>query len=174
MQISERRNLSNGFSRYFRIDPALDDRLLDEVFHVRHEVYCEDLGFEPPRPDHREIDVYDAHKLKLAVYAAQPDVIIHQLTDLPQELDPQKLQAALDSNARLRIDAAMTLGYGFPMGPLKLTDLVGIDVRLGIARYLEKELGPRFAPPRLMVDMVERGELGRKSGRGFYDWTDAP
>jgi N-acyl amino acid synthase of PEP-CTERM/exosortase system len=61
MQISERRNLSNGFSRYFRIDPALDDRLLDEVFHVRHEVYCEDLGFEPPRADHREIDAYDAH-----------------------------------------------------------------------------------------------------------------
>ncbi|GAA5003854.1 hypothetical protein GCM10023257_56170 [Streptomyces hyderabadensis] len=69
------------------------------------------------------------------------------------------------------IDAAMTLGYGFPMGPLRLTDLVGVDVRLGIARYLERELGPRFAPPRLMADMVERGELGRKSGRGFYDWT---
>lgn len=70
------------------------------------------------------------------------------------------------------IDAAMTLGYGFPMGPLKLTDLVGIDVRLGIARYLEQELGPRFAPPQLMVAMVERGELGRKSGRGFYDWAE--
>jgi 3-hydroxybutyryl-CoA dehydrogenase len=70
------------------------------------------------------------------------------------------------------IDAAMTLGYGFPMGPLRLTDLVGIDVRLGIARYLEGELGPRFTPPRLMVDMVERGELGRKGGRGFYDWPE--
>jgi 3-hydroxybutyryl-CoA dehydrogenase len=69
------------------------------------------------------------------------------------------------------IDAAMTLGYGFPMGPLRLTDLVGIDVRLGIARYLAEELGPRFAPPQLMIDMVERGELGRKSGRGFYDWS---
>ena len=69
------------------------------------------------------------------------------------------------------IDAAMVLGYGFPMGPLRLTDLVGIDVRLGIARYLERELGPRFAPPRLMVEMVERGDLGRKTGRGFYDWT---
>lgn len=69
------------------------------------------------------------------------------------------------------IDAAMTLGYGFPMGPLKLTDLVGVDVRLGIARYLESELGPRFAPPELMIDMVERGDLGRKSGRGFYDWS---
>jgi len=70
------------------------------------------------------------------------------------------------------IDAAMTLGYGFPVGPLRLTDLVGLDVRLGVARYLAKELGPRFAPPQLMIDMVERGELGRKSGRGFYDWSD--
>lgn len=70
------------------------------------------------------------------------------------------------------IDAAMTLGYGHPTGPLRLTDLVGIDVRLGIARYLEQELGSRFAAPQLMVDMVERGDLGRKSGRGFYDWSD--
>jgi 3-hydroxybutyryl-CoA dehydrogenase len=70
------------------------------------------------------------------------------------------------------IDAAMTLGYGHPTGPLKLTDLVGLDVRLGIARYLERELGPRFAPPQLMLDMVERGDLGRKTGRGFYDWTE--
>lgn len=70
------------------------------------------------------------------------------------------------------IDAAMTLGYGHPTGPLRLTDLVGIDVRLGIARYLEAELGPRFSPPQLMVDMVQRGELGRKTGRGFYTWAD--
>jgi 3-hydroxybutyryl-CoA dehydrogenase len=69
------------------------------------------------------------------------------------------------------IDAAMTLGYGHPTGPLRLTDLVGLDVRLGIARYLERELGPRFSPPDLMVRMVEQGHLGRKSGRGFYDWT---
>jgi 3-hydroxybutyryl-CoA dehydrogenase len=69
------------------------------------------------------------------------------------------------------IDAAMTLGYGFPMGPLRLTDLVGIDVRLGVARYLTEKLGPRFTPPQLMIDMVERGDLGRKTGRGFYDWS---
>ena len=77
-----------------------------------------------------------------------------------------------DVAAPADIDAAMTLGYGFPMGPLRLTDLVGVDVRLGIARYLEQEIGRRFAPPQLMVDMVERGELGRKTGRGFYDWPD--
>lgn len=71
------------------------------------------------------------------------------------------------------IDAAMSLGYGHPMGPLRLTDLVGLDVRLGIARYLERELGPRFAPPQLLIDLVEQGHHGRKTGRGFYDWNDA-
>jgi 3-hydroxybutyryl-CoA dehydrogenase len=69
------------------------------------------------------------------------------------------------------IDKAMVLGYGFPMGPLELTDLVGLDVRLSIAEYLSKELGERFAPPRLLREMVARGELGKKSGRGFYDWS---
>ena len=69
------------------------------------------------------------------------------------------------------IDKAMVLGYGFPMGPLKLTDLVGLDVRLAIAEHLERELGPRFSPPRLLRDKVARGELGQKSGRGFYDWS---
>jgi 3-hydroxybutyryl-CoA dehydrogenase len=70
------------------------------------------------------------------------------------------------------IDVAMTLGYGHPTGPLRLTDLVGLDVRLGIARYLEREFGERFTPPVLLVQLVEQGHLGRKSGRGFYDWSD--
>lgn len=70
------------------------------------------------------------------------------------------------------VDAAMTLGYGHPTGPLRLTDLVGLDVRLGIARYLERELGPRFTPPQLLVDLVEQGHLGRKSGQGFYTWNE--
>jgi 3-hydroxybutyryl-CoA dehydrogenase len=64
----------------------------------------------------------------------------------------------------------MALGYGHPMGPLKLTDLVGLDVRLGIAEYLQATLGQRFAPPQLLREKVARGELGRKTGRGFYDW----
>jgi 3-hydroxybutyryl-CoA dehydrogenase len=70
------------------------------------------------------------------------------------------------------IDKAMVLGYGFPMGPLALTDLVGLDVRLAIAEHLERELGPRFAPPRVLREKVERGELGKKSGKGFHDWKD--
>jgi 3-hydroxybutyryl-CoA dehydrogenase len=68
------------------------------------------------------------------------------------------------------IDKAMVLGYGFPMGPLKLTDLVGLDVRLGIAEHLERELGARFEPPRVLREMVAAGKLGKKSGQGFYAW----
>lgn len=68
------------------------------------------------------------------------------------------------------IDNAMVLGYKFPVGPLALTDIVGLDVRLGIAEYLAAELGERFEPPQLMRDMVDRGELGRKSGKGFYSY----
>lgn len=69
------------------------------------------------------------------------------------------------------IDAAMELGYKHPSGPLKTTDIVGLDVRLGIAEYLAEHLGERFAPPQLMRDMVARGELGRKTGKGFYDYS---
>ena len=68
------------------------------------------------------------------------------------------------------IDKAMTLGYGFPMGPLKLTDLVGLDVRLAIAEYLAGEVGEHFAPPQLLRDKVAKGELGKKAGQGFYSW----
>jgi len=69
------------------------------------------------------------------------------------------------------IDNAMVLRYKFPIGPLELTDIVGLDVRLGIAEYLESTLGERFTPPQLMRDMVARGELGRKSGKGFYEYS---
>ncbi|MCA8966419.1 MAG: 3-hydroxyacyl-CoA dehydrogenase family protein, partial [Planctomycetes bacterium] len=69
------------------------------------------------------------------------------------------------------IDKAMVLGYGHPMGPLKLTDLVGLDVRLAIADYLRKELDhPGFEAPALMRRMVAEGKLGKKSGQGFYAW----
>jgi 3-hydroxybutyryl-CoA dehydrogenase len=70
------------------------------------------------------------------------------------------------------IDKAMELGYNHPMGPLKLTDLVGLDVRLGIADYLHGELGgDQYRAPELLRRMVAEGKLGKKSGQGFYDWT---
>jgi 3-hydroxybutyryl-CoA dehydrogenase len=68
------------------------------------------------------------------------------------------------------IDRAMVLGYKYPIGPLELTDRVGLDVRLAIARHLESELGPRFAPPQVLIDLVGHGHLGRKTGQGFYRW----
>lgn len=71
------------------------------------------------------------------------------------------------------IDLAMELGYRHPTGPLRTTDIVGLDVRLGIAEQLERELGAGFAPPQILRDMVAEGKLGRKSGQGFYDWNDA-
>ena len=69
------------------------------------------------------------------------------------------------------IDKAMELGYRHPMGPLRLTDLVGLDVRMAIADYLKAELSsPAFEVPQLMRDMVAEGKLGKKSGQGFYEW----
>ena len=70
------------------------------------------------------------------------------------------------------IDTAMELGYNHPMGPLKLTDLVGLDVRLNIAEYLHRELGSdAFKPPEVLRRMVSEGKLGKKTGEGFYDWS---
>jgi 3-hydroxybutyryl-CoA dehydrogenase len=71
------------------------------------------------------------------------------------------------------IDTAMELGYNHPMGPLRLTDLVGLDVRLHIAEYLHAKLGSeRFRPPEILRRMVAEGKLGRKTGEGFYQWKD--
>jgi len=69
------------------------------------------------------------------------------------------------------IDKAMVLGYRHPIGPLRLTDLVGLDVRMAIGSYLAEELSnPAFLPPDLMKEMVRTGRLGKKTGSGFYDW----
>ena len=70
------------------------------------------------------------------------------------------------------IDRAMELGYRHPMGPLKLTDLVGLDVRLAILEHLHKEVGEQFRPPPLLRTMVRAGKLGKKTGEGFYVWKD--
>jgi 3-hydroxybutyryl-CoA dehydrogenase len=69
------------------------------------------------------------------------------------------------------IDTAMKLGYGHPMGPLELTDLVGLDVRLGIAEYLATAIGPAFTPPAVLREKVAAGQLGKKTGEGFYRWS---
>ena len=70
------------------------------------------------------------------------------------------------------IDTAMTLGSRHPMGPLRLTDLVGLDIRLDIAEYLHEKLGERFRPPNILREKVGRGELGQKTGRGFFEWDE--
>lgn len=72
------------------------------------------------------------------------------------------------------IDRAMVIAYRHPIGPLRLSDIVGLDVRLDIARHLQTALGERYAPPRLLEEMVARGELGQKSGKGFFDWSAIP
>lgn len=69
------------------------------------------------------------------------------------------------------IDRAMMLGYRHPIGPLRLTDLVGLDVRLSIANNLKAEYGPRFEPPELLSRMVAEGKLGKKASEGFYQWS---
>ena len=71
------------------------------------------------------------------------------------------------------IDTAMELGYNHPMGPLRLTDLVGLDVRLNIAEYLHGKLGTEtFRPPEILRRMVRDGKLGKKTGEGFYKWNE--
>jgi 3-hydroxybutyryl-CoA dehydrogenase len=68
------------------------------------------------------------------------------------------------------IDRAMVVAYRHPIGPLRLSDVVGLDVRLDIARNLCSVYGERFAPPQVLVDLVAAGHLGQKSGQGFYAW----
>ncbi len=70
------------------------------------------------------------------------------------------------------IDRASMLAFRHPIGPLRLSDMVGLDVRLDIARVLEESYGARYAPPRILIDKVARGELGRKSGQGFFPWPE--
>jgi 3-hydroxybutyryl-CoA dehydrogenase len=68
------------------------------------------------------------------------------------------------------IDKAMELGYRHPMGPLRLTDLVGLDTRLAIMEHLHREVGEQFRPPTLLRQMVRAGKVGRKAGEGFYQY----
>jgi 3-hydroxybutyryl-CoA dehydrogenase len=70
------------------------------------------------------------------------------------------------------IDKAMTMGYRHPIGPLRLSDLVGLDTRLSIAEHLHRTLGSEaFRPPEILRRLVAEGKLGKKTGSGFYDWS---
>lgn len=70
------------------------------------------------------------------------------------------------------IDRAAVLAYRHPVGPLRLSDIVGLDVRLDIARTLQAAHGDRFAAPQILIDMVGKGKLGVKSGQGFFAWPE--
>jgi 3-hydroxybutyryl-CoA dehydrogenase len=72
------------------------------------------------------------------------------------------------------IDKALKLGLNHPMGPFELVDLVGLDTRLSILEYLHKSLGDKYRPAPLLVQYVKAGRLGRKSGRGVYEYPEAP
>jgi 3-hydroxybutyryl-CoA dehydrogenase len=71
------------------------------------------------------------------------------------------------------IDHALVTAYRHPIGPLRLSDIVGLDVRLDIARHLSQALGPRYAPPRILEEMVAKGHLGQKTGQGFFAWPQS-
>ncbi len=88
-----------------------------------------------------------------------------------QGVEAIRMLASGTADARA-IDSAMELGYGHPTGPLELTDLVGLDVRLDILDHLREELGERFAPPPLLRRKVRADKLGKKAGEGFYEWDD--
>jgi 3-hydroxybutyryl-CoA dehydrogenase len=72
------------------------------------------------------------------------------------------------------IDKACKLGLNHPMGPFELADLVGLDARLNNLRYLEKTLGAAFKPPKKLIELVEQGRLGKKNGKGVYDYPASP
>ena len=74
----------------------------------------------------------------------------------------------------LVLDRALKLGLNHPMGPFELVDLVGLDTRLHILEYLQKSLGEKYRPSPLLVQYVKAGRLGKKSGRGVYEYVDDP
>jgi 3-hydroxybutyryl-CoA dehydrogenase len=93
--------------------------------------------------------------------------------DLIASLEAMRMLEAGVASAE-DIDRAMVVAYRHPIGPLRLSDIVGLDVRLDIARHLSTALGERYTPPAILEAMVARGELGEKSGKGFFDWPTKP
>lgn len=109
-----------------------------------------------------------ALKKESAVVADTPGFATSRL-DLIASLEAMRMMEQGVGSAA-DIDRAVQIAYRHPVGPLRLSDIVGLDVRLDIARQLERSLGDRFSPPKLLVDLVAKGHLGRKTGQGFYTW----
>ena len=116
----------------------------------------------------RALDYVDAIGKQSAIVTDTPGFATSRL-DLVASLEAMRMVEAGVGSAE-DIDRAVQLAYRHPVGPLRLADIVGLDVRLDIARQLEGSLGDRFAPPRILQDHVAAGRLGRKTGEGFYRW----
>jgi len=124
-------------------------------------------------PDHLASDARHlarALDLQIAVIDEQKGLAASRM-GLAQGLEAMRLLQEGGTTAE-NLDLLMTAGYGHPCGPLELSDRVGLDLRLTIARFIHESSGdPCFAPPRILIEKVAKGELGRKSGRGFFTWT---
>jgi 3-hydroxybutyryl-CoA dehydrogenase len=118
----------------------------------------------------RAIDLSEGIGKKVAVVNDSPGFATSRL-DLIAGLEAMRMLQDGVASAE-DIDRAVTLAYRHPVGPLWLSDLVGLDVRLDIARQLASALGPRFEPPQILIDKVAAGHLGKKSGQGFYTWRN--
>ena len=87
----------------------------------------------------------------------------------------EELQFHFERQVQANLDAGMQLGCGHPMGPLTLCDFIGLDVLYAVCNSLYEEFKrDEYAPPPLMKRMVAAGRLGRKTGRGFYDYAPQP
>lgn len=123
-----------------------------------------------PRLRQKGLAVAERLQLKVLSVRDQPGYAATRM-GLIQGLEAMRLLESGMASAP-ELDALMVEGYGHPCGPLELSDRIGLDLRLALADYLTHALGEsRFSPPTLLREMVIRGELGRKSGQGFYRWS---
>jgi 3-hydroxybutyryl-CoA dehydrogenase len=151
-----------------------------------HPERCLGLHFFNPAPLMPLVEVVRAERTDEQSYAAAYELILAcgkqavRCNDTPGFIVNRLLVPALNDAVRAldeigvdpaEIDAAMTAGAGWPMGPFRLIDMVGVDVHVHAAEALHAALGePRMAPPARLRRMLDAGFLGRKTGRGFYDY----